>query len=83
MKQIRLITAVRTMVLTMFATLLGFWAAAQEESGGATVNVSTTKSSSTSAEGWYASPWVWVVGAAVFILLLVALLNNRSNRARD
>ena len=22
---------------------------------------------------WYASPWVWVVGAAVFILLLVAL----------
>lgn len=73
------------MFLTMLATMLGFWAAAQEESGGggASINVSTTKSTSTTSEGWYTSPWVWVVGAAVFILLLVALLNNRGNRARD
>lgn len=28
---------------------------------------------STKSDNWYASPWVWVVGAAVFILLLVAL----------
>jgi len=28
---------------------------------------------STKGDAWYASPWVWVVGAAVFILLLVAL----------
>lgn len=27
---------------------------------------------------WYASPWVWVVGAAVFILLLVALTRGGS-----
>jgi uncharacterized protein YdeI (BOF family) len=26
-----------------------------------------------SDNNWYASPWVWVVGAAIFILLLVAL----------
>lgn len=31
--------------------------------------------------GWYASPWVWVVGAAVFILLLVAL--TRGGRRSD
>lgn len=30
---------------------------------------------------WYASPWVWVVGAAVFILLLVALTRGGSRRA--
>lgn len=30
---------------------------------------------------WYKQPWVWVVGGAVFILLLVALL--RSGRRRD
>ena len=30
---------------------------------------------------WYASPWVWVVGAAVFILLLVAL--TRGGRRAD
>jgi hypothetical protein len=84
MKQIRLIDAVRTMVLTAVATFLGFWAMAQEESGGASVNVSTTKTSTSTSEGWYTSPWVWVVGAAVFILLLVALLNNRGGgRARD
>ena len=75
MKKFSLLGSARMMMLTMFATMLGFWAAAQE-TGGASVNVTTTKSSATS-EGWYASPWVWVVGAAVFILLLVALLNNR------
>lgn len=26
---------------------------------------------------WYQQTWVWVVGAAVFILLLVALLKNK------
>ena len=30
--------------------------------------------------GFFASPWVWVVGAAVFILLLVALLRGGSRR---
>jgi hypothetical protein len=30
---------------------------------------------------WYTQPWVWIVGGAIFILLLVALLrgNSRSN----
>lgn len=30
---------------------------------------------------WYASPWVWVVGAAVFILLLVALTRGGGRRS--
>ena len=25
---------------------------------------------------WYTQPWVWIVGGAVFILLLVALLRS-------
>ncbi len=29
-----------------------------------------------SASGIFSQPWVWVVGGAVFILLLVALLRN-------
>jgi hypothetical protein len=28
---------------------------------------------------WYASPIAWVIGAAVFILLLVAILRGRKN----
>ncbi|HYJ37205.1 MAG TPA: hypothetical protein VEV87_01255 [Chitinophagaceae bacterium] len=29
-----------------------------------------------SGGNWYAQPWVWIVGAAVFILLLVALTRS-------
>ena len=29
---------------------------------------------------WYRQPWVWVVGGAVFLLLLVALLRNNSSK---
>ena len=34
----------------------------------------------TKGDNWYASPWVWVVGAAVFILLLVALTRGGNRR---
>lgn len=76
MKPTRLLPALRSFLLTLCATMLGYWALAQD-GGGASVNVTTSKTSTSSSEGWYTSPWVWVVGAAVFILLLVALLNNR------
>jgi len=35
----------------------------------------------TNGGNWYAQPWVWIVGAAVFILLLVAL--TRGGRRSD
>jgi hypothetical protein len=35
------------------------------------VNINTK-----SGGNWYAQPWVWIVGAAVFILLLVALTRS-------
>ncbi|RYY30348.1 MAG: hypothetical protein EOO04_05020 [Chitinophagaceae bacterium] len=41
-----------------------------------TVSKSTTSSSTTMSEDWYTSPWVWIVGAAVFILLLIALVRG-------
>ena len=34
-------------------------------------------------ENWYAAPWVWIVGAAVFILLLVALIGGGRSRSGD
>ena len=30
---------------------------------------------------WYSAPWVWIVGGAVFILLLVALMRGGGRRA--
>ena len=64
-------TRLAVLCLTMVFSVLTF---AQEGGGGADIKVDVNK------EGgdWYTSPWVWVVGAALFVLLLVALL--RGNR---
>ena len=60
-------------MLTGFITLIAF---AQEKKAEIDVNVNKGGSAN-----WYASPWVWVVGAAIFILLLVALTRGSSSRA--
>jgi hypothetical protein len=60
-------------LMTMFLSVVVF---AQEKSTEVDINVN--KDAGTA--NWYASPWVWIVGAAVFILLLVALTSGRSKR---
>ena len=66
--------------LTLYAALLSVLAFAQEGGGGdgakLDVNVNTTESGG----DWDSAPWVWIVGAAVFILLLVALTRGSGNR---
>lgn len=58
-------------------TFLSIAALAQEK--GTDVNVDINKDGG--GGNWYAQPWVWIVGVAVFILLLVALL--RGNKRVD
>ena len=72
--------AMKPMNLKMFFALIVLnlvqivlWA--QEETTTSTKKVDVSVESS---ENWYASPWVWVIGAAVFILLLLALLGGKS-----
>lgn len=60
-------------------TLVFCTVAAMAQDGGGAKDVNVNINSKGGA--WYASPWVWVVGAAVFILLLVAL--TRSNSRAD
>ena len=49
------------------------------QDGGAKVDVDIHKDSGST---WYTNPVVWIIGAAVFILLLVALLRgNNSSRS--
>ena len=62
--------------LSVVAAITALIAFAQENS--AEIKVDVDKGG---GGNWYASPWVWVVGGAVFILLLVALL--RGNRRSD
>jgi len=68
---------VKTFTLMIVSLLVSVFALAQE--GGADINVDINKGGG--GASWYTSPWVWIVGAAIFILLLVALL--RGNGARD
>jgi hypothetical protein len=58
--------------LTLLTVLTSIILFAQEKTTQVDVDVNKTTSSS----NWYASPWVWIVGAAVFILLLVALTSG-------
>ncbi|MES2774594.1 MAG: hypothetical protein V4722_10440 [Bacteroidota bacterium] len=59
--------------LSAFVTLLilSVYSFAQDKK--VDIDISTNKSSD-----WYAQPWVWIVGGAVFILLLVALIRGNS-----
>jgi hypothetical protein len=54
--------------------LLSLFAGAQE-SGGADIDVNINKGGE-----WYQQTWVWIVGGALFILLLVAILRGGSRR---
>lgn len=59
-----------------FSLLFSLYALAQEGGGSTDINVDINKGDGGGA-GFFANPVVWVVGAAVFILLLVALLRGR------
>ena len=73
MKSISNVTArFGVIILGMITSIISL---AQEKS--AEVNVDINKGG---GSHWYASPWVWIVGAAVFILLLVALLRGSGSR---
>ena len=52
------------------------WAQDSTSSSSSTTTTTTTEN----VDNWYASPWVWVVGAALFILLLIALLRGNSSK---
>jgi hypothetical protein len=42
-------------------------------------SVTTKTESTTTSTQWYTSPWVWVAGGAVFIIILVALMRGNSS----
>ncbi|MEO6584583.1 MAG: hypothetical protein ABIO05_09680 [Ferruginibacter sp.] len=42
-------------------------------------SVSTSTSTTTTSETWYTQPWVWIVGAAALLLLIVALVRGNNS----
>ena len=69
-KSISLLKNFTTLLLLCFVQVIAF---AQDKK--VDVNISTDKGGN-----WYTQPWVWIVGGAVFLLLLVALLRGNSNK---
>lgn len=61
------------LIMFVFASMM----AIAQSGSGADVNIDITKSG-----GGSSFPWLWIVGAIVFIVLLVALLGNRGGRDR-
>ncbi|HEY0732392.1 MAG TPA: hypothetical protein VGD33_08230 [Chitinophagaceae bacterium] len=55
--------------LSVFVSLAGFGQDKKEVD----ITIGTEKN-----DNFFAQPWVWIVGAAVFILLLVAILRSGS-----
>jgi hypothetical protein len=47
-----------------------------QETGGADIDVNINKGGE-----WYQQTWVWIVGGALFVLLLVAILRGGSRKA--
>ena len=75
MKQ--LITKINSYFLSTFAFLfVSVLAFAQEKKIDVDID---TNAGGDSASGIFSQPWVWIVGAALFILLLVALLRGNRN----
>lgn len=65
----------KKLIFSLFAAFYGTLLMAQSDAKDVNINLNTKGGSN-----WYASPWVWVVGAAVFILLLVALTRGGGRR---
>ena len=66
--------SIKSIFALLFLCLVQTVLWAQEGDGGSSTTTTTKTSVKVSEDTtWYTSPWVWVVGAAVFILLLVAL----------
>lgn len=66
-------TTLSRVLFALALTFTGVLAFAQEK--GIDVDINVKKESE-----WYQQPWVWVVGAAIFILLLVALLRSNPKK---
>ena len=78
-------------IFFLFVVNLFSVASMAQENTGATEETTTSKTTKTTdinitADGggeWYTQPWVWVVGGAVFLIILVALLRGNSSSNKE
>lgn len=89
MKQVLKSYSFKMLAMSLLFALMQLIVFAQDSNGGGATTSGTSSTTTKSVDvtnastdsNWYASPWVWVVGAALFILLLVALLGGSKGRS--
>ena len=79
MKQLTKAFSYKAIVTFLMLTFMQALAFAQDSTGGGNSSSSSTTSTTTTTETWYTQPWVWIVGGAVLLLLIVALMRGNSN----
>ncbi len=79
MKQLTKAFSYKAIVTFLMLTFMQALAFAQDSTGGGSSSSSSTTSTTTTTETWYTQPWVWIVGGAVLLLLIVALMRGNSN----
>ena len=77
----RIQNAIGRTALVLLSFFISLVALAQEK--GTEINVDINKDGDMHSGNWYNQPWVWIVGAAIFILLLTALLRGRRDVTKD
>ncbi len=60
-------------------SIMGTYSWAQDTTASST-RVTTSETTTTTSSDWYTQPWVWIVGGAVFIIILIALLRGNSSK---
>jgi len=76
----KLITTIKNSALQLCALVMLSFLSVQSFAQDKKVDVNISSGSSNSSSTWYGQPWVWVLGAAVFILLLVLIIRGGGRR---
>ena len=80
MKKISLSGAYKFFLVFLFSCMqLVTWA----QDTASTSRSTTVTTETTTTTDWYAQPWVWIVGGAVLLIILVALLRGNSSNTRE
>jgi hypothetical protein len=73
----------KTFVAFLVLSLAQLAVFAQDNPGSGDGNKSTTiTTETTSTTTWYTQPWVWIVGAIVLLILIIALVRGNSTESR-
>ena len=80
MKQLLKTSTYRSAFTLIMLALFQVMAFAQDSTGSSSSSSKSTTSSTTTTtdQTWYTQPWVWIVGGAVLILLIIALVRGNS-----